>query len=338
MNQGRKLQKQTQQSRTVDLFAGVGGSSLGAMAAGADLVAAVDVWALAARTYQENFPRVKCLQIRCEDIDLVSLKHELGGIDLVIASPECTSHTCAKGSAPRSEESKETALQVTRFARTFLPRWIVVENVVHMRRWQRYESWINELKSLGYNVSEQVLNSADFGVPQARRRLFIICDKEVIPPTIAPAVLRRRPASAIVDKNGSYPFSPLERPGRAEPTIQRAKRALNALGGGAEFLIVYYGSDAAGGWQRLDVPLRTITTLDRFAYVRPNGSGYEMRMLQVPELKMAMGFPKTYKLSFGTRREKLKLLGNAVSPPVMKAIIHELLCPPLNRKREYAKA
>jgi DNA (cytosine-5)-methyltransferase 1 len=46
-----------------------------------------------------------------------------------------------------------------------------------------------------------------------------------------------------------------------------------------------------------------------------------MRMLQVPELKAAMGFSKSYSLVAGTRREKIKLLGNAVCPPVMKTAL-----------------
>jgi DNA (cytosine-5)-methyltransferase 1 len=50
-----------------------------------------------------------------------------------------------------------------------------------------------------------------------------------------------------------------------------------------------------------------------------------MRMLQVPELKKAMGFPDIYKLEHGTRREKIKLLGNAVCPPVMCALIQALV-------------
>ncbi len=54
--------------------------------------------------------------------------------------------------------------------------------------------------------------------------------------------------------------------------------------------MVYYGSDGAGGYQRLDRPLRTVTTLDRFAYVRPTKFGHEMRMLQPTELAAAMGF------------------------------------------------
>ena len=89
---------------------------------------------------------------------------------------------------------------------------------------------------------------------------------------------------------------------------------------------MYYGSDGAGGWQRIDRPLRTITTVDRFGYVRPsvNGTGHELRMLQVPELKRAMGFPEKHIFERGTRRDKIKLLGNAVCPPVMKKVIEVL--------------
>ena len=50
-----------------------------------------------------------------------------------------------------------------------------------------------------------------------------------------------------------------------------------------------------------------------------------MRMLQVPELKLAMGFPPEYQLSHGTRRDRIKLLGNAVCPPVMWHIARSLV-------------
>ena len=61
-----------------------------------------------------------------------------------------------------------------------------------------------------------------------------------------------------------------------------------------------------------------------FRSVEPNGSGYEMRMLQPPELALAMGFPKDYVWQRTTRREHIKLIGNAVSPPVMRAVVEAL--------------
>jgi DNA (cytosine-5)-methyltransferase 1 len=109
--------------------------------------------------------------------------------------------------------------------------------------------------------------------------------------------------------------------------MERANRAFKELGRKEPFLLVYYGSDAAGGWQRLNVPLRTITTIDRFALVKPKetGRGHLMRMLQPAELQVAMGFPQDFSIVHGTRRDKIHLLGNAVCPPVMKAIVQSLI-------------
>jgi len=310
--------------RTLDLFSGAGGSSLGAAAAGAQIVAAVDVWQLAHSTYVDNFEGVVHFDGRCEDLVPEELRRKVGRVDLLIASPECTSHTCAKGSAPRSEQSRETALQVVRYAHVFKPRWLVIENVVHMRMWARYEEFLESLRKEGYKLSVQVLNAADFRVPQARRRLFITADREQEPPKIVPSKAIRRAAATILEKNGKYAFSNLRKVGRAEATLERAQRAIDALGSQEEFLMVYYGSDAAGGWQRISAPLRTITTLDRFALVRPTADGHEMRMLQVDELKRAMGFPARFKMRHGTRRDRVKMLGNAVCPPVMEAVIRQL--------------
>jgi len=312
--------------QTLDLFAGVGGSSYGALLGGAKVVAAVDLLQLAKKTYLDNFEGVKYYGYKCENLSPKTVQNDVGSIDLLIASPECTSHTPAKGNAERSDYSRMTAFQVVRFARVLKPRWMIVENVLQMRQWERYDEWINKLVALGYKISEQVLNAVDFGVPQSRKRMFVICDSETDPPQVKPSpIVQMTSASKIIDTNGTYHYSKLITDNRAIATLERAHRAIAALGDKKAFLLVYYGSDGSGGWQTLDVPLRTITTLDRFAFVRPGvDCQYEMRMLQVPELKRAMGFPEDYKLQHGTRRDKIKLLGNAVCPPVMKAIVETL--------------
>ena len=311
--------------RAIDLFCGAGGSSWGARSAGVEIVAGFDMWETARNAYQDNFPQARVYGGRLEDVDLAAVKAEMGEINLILASPECTNHSPAKGNRPRCEASKATAFQVTRFAREFCPRWVVVENVVSMRRWTRYAEFLAELGSLGYKVSEQVLNAADFGVPQRRRRLLILCDREAEPSKMAPTVKRRKPASRIIDRNGTYRYSPLLTERRAEATLQRANRALAALGPNVAFLLVYYGSDGGGGWQRLDRPLRTITTLDRFALVKPDPEhGHVMRMLQVPELRAAMGMPRSFSFRHGTRRDKIGMIGNAVCPKVMQAVVTAL--------------
>ncbi len=67
-------------------------------------------------------------------------------------------------------------MQALRYAKEFKPRWLVLENVVHMRPWSRYELK-EKLENLGYSLRECVLDASDFGVAQSRRRLFIVCDR-----------------------------------------------------------------------------------------------------------------------------------------------------------------
>jgi len=311
--------------RAIDLFCGAGGSSWGARNAGVEIVAGFDMWATACEAYRRNFPGAYVYENVLEDLEPDQVSHALGKIDLILASPECRSHSPAKGRRPSSRKSRETAFEVIRFARALEPRWIVVENVVSMRNWARYDEFLGLLQDLGYCVSAQTLVATNFGVPQKRRRLFLICDRQQSPPYIDGATDHLPQAQNVIDQNGRYSFSPLWTARRAGATIERAERAVAALGSSRPFLIVYYSSDRAGGWQRIDEPLRTITTLDRFAYVRPGPSGHEMRMLQPPELKAAMGMPPGFSLGSGTRRSRVKLVGNAVCPPVMEAIVRALV-------------
>lgn len=311
--------------RTLDLFCGAGLSSSGARAAGVTITGAIDLCSIATRTFAHNFPDAFVVNRRLEDVKPARLRAQIGKIDLLLASPECTNHTCAKGSAPRSETSRATAMQVVRFAEAFRPRWIVLENVVHMRPWARYIDLITQLKTLGYGVLEQVLDSSAFGVAQRRKRLFVICDRKKQPaPVTPPSRPRLIPVSAVLDECSQWRMTPLFRHGRARDTLARARRAMKQLGRRAPFLIVYYGTDGCGGWQSIDRPLRTVTTIDRFALVRPTADGHMMRMLQVPELMRAMGVDDNFELPIGTRREKIRLLGNGVCPPVMKRVVESL--------------
>jgi DNA (cytosine-5)-methyltransferase 1 len=313
--------------RGIDLFCGGGGSGWGARKAGVDIVCAVDSWSVAAETYETNFPGTKVINTTLDGKSSASILGGVGDIDLILASPECTNHTCAKGSRPRDEESRQTANYVIKFARALSPRWIVLENVVQMRNWHGYTPLIERLSKLGYNILPLVLDSVDFGVPQTRRRLFLLCDREALPIEVIPAVSRRRrrrTAWDVIQADGLWESRPLYSKNRAPATLARAERAIDELGKREPFLIVYYGSDGGGGWQTLDRPLRTLTTLDRFGLVTWKGRTPMLRMLQVPELKRAMGFDSSYSLPHGSRRDRNKLLGNAVCPPVMEAIVRTL--------------
>lgn len=313
--------------RTIDMFCGVGGSSYGARNANAQIVAGFDIWEPAIKTYKANFPEAKMFHEDIRLLDPEKIKKQIGKIDLLLASPECTNHSVAKGAKDRCEKSKRTVFEVLRFARIFRPRYLIIENVIQMGSWSEHSTVLDELWGLEYSVKQVKLNSEDFGVPQSRKRLFLICTNPKAKEANSPEKTQEVPipAKAILDRSDKYNFSQLFSDKRAIPTLERAERAIKELGKKEEFLLVYYGTDGAGGWQSLDKPLRTITTIDRFAYVKPSKNGHLMRMLQPEELKLAMGFATDFDLGgSNTRRDKIKLLGNGVCPPVMEAIVNSL--------------
>jgi DNA (cytosine-5)-methyltransferase 1 len=176
-----------------------------------------------------------------------------------------------------------------------------------------------------YQVRIEVLDASRFGVPQIRKRLFILADRERKPRHVPRKRGKAPSARRILDPDGFWTSKPLRSEQRAQPTIERAERAIATLGARKPFLIVYYGSDGAGGWQPLNRPLRTVTTLDRFGLVTWQDQTPMLRMLQVPELSRAMGFGEDYLLdAVKQRRDRIKILGNGVPPPVMQAIVETL--------------
>ncbi len=307
------------------MFCGAGGSSAGARLAGADVRAGIDGWDLAVRTFGDNFKDAdvhhRTLTPGCKP----GREFRQCSFDMIIASPECTNHSPAKGSAPRCENSRLTSHYVINFAARLKPRWIVLENVVQLRRWNGFDTLLSELRSQKYRIRMENLDASEFGVPQTRKRLFVLCDRDREVPVIPRSRKPAPSALTILKAEGRYASKPLYSDTRAEATIERAERAMKVLGKRVPFLIVYYGSDGSGGWQTLERPLRTLTTLDRFGLVTWEGSEPMLRMLQVDELKAAMGFPKGYELQHGSRRDRIKMMGNGVCPPVMKAVVETLM-------------
>ena len=309
--------------RFVDLFCGGGLGARGAVTAGAIPLLGVDAWATATETYAANFPGVDVITGRLEDLNPRQLATRYKP-DVLLTSPECTSHSIARGSRPACEVSRATAIGIIPWLKAMSPRWLVVENVNRMKQWDRHQELVQSIEMEGYRVSDLYLNAADFGTPQSRKRMFLVCDRDgeqIRKEDLLPSEASRPPdAASIIDWQASYGARPLYTPRRARATLERAERAISALGRNVPFIIVYYGSDYAGGWQGLDVPLRTVTTLDRFGLVTWRSGEPYLRMLQPPELLRAMGAGPDHLLPAGTRREKVRLCGNGVCSPVMEAV------------------
>lgn len=315
--------------RGIDLFCGGGGSSWGAKDAGFEMVGAVDAWEVATKTYEDNFPTAagNVVTTRLDDNSGPDVFKNIGSVDLILASPECTHHSIARGSRPRDEESRRSGWFVMPFIEEMRPRWVVLENVAPMRGWPGFEDLIARLKRCGYrNPRIQILDASDFGVPQARRRMFVVCDRQRDPDEVRPNPFdRKRTARSILDPNGTWPTTMLRSQRRAPSTIERVENGIRHFGRGTDFITVYYGSDKAGGFQSLDRPLRTLTTVDRFGLIQWKDDEPTIRMLQVPEIRRGMGLPDAFKLNFGSRRDKIKLMGNGVCAPVMRKVVETLI-------------
>lgn len=307
----------------VDLFCGGGFGARGAVRGGGVPLLGLDAWDVATKTYQANFPGAQVITEFIEKVDAKKLGKTFRP-DVLLTSPECTSHSIARGAKPGSERSRETAIGIVPWVEAMQPRWVIVENVNRMKKWDRHNELVETIEDMGYSVSDLYLNAADFGAAQARRRMFLVCDREGTTINREQLLAYGKSIEAcawdVIEWNADYRSTELYKDGRAKPTLERAERAIAELGRGVPFIIVYYGSDYAGGWQTLDVPLRTVTTIDRFGLVTWEKDTPYLRMLQPNELLRAMTGGTEHKLPFGSRREQVRLCGNGVCSDVMTAI------------------
>lgn len=178
--------------RAADLFCGAGGMTTGLLRAAAKLGRRVDMlainhWPVAIETHLTNHPEVRHL---CESLDGVDPRKVMNGgrLNDLLASPECTHHSRARGGKPCSDQSRASAWHVVRWAEALGPDHIVIENVKEFREWaplnrrgrpnkrmkgKIFESFLNALEANGYYVDHRVLNAADYGDATTRERLFI---------------------------------------------------------------------------------------------------------------------------------------------------------------------
>lgn len=175
--------------KALDLFAGAGGFSLAAHLTGSlNVVAAIEFDKTAARTYKENLiNRLKHqTTLLQEDILLVNVKKlreqlniNKGELSLILGGPPCqgfSSHRF-KDSGVNDPRNK-LLIRYFDFVCEFLPKAFLVENVSGLL-WPRHEEYLKEFKMLteknGYSLIHcDILNARDYGVPQNRKRVFIL--------------------------------------------------------------------------------------------------------------------------------------------------------------------
>lgn len=306
----------------IDMFAGLGGFSEGAEQAGAQVLWAANHWALAVNVHQRNHPKTKHV---VQDLHQANW-FEVPSMDLVLASPACQGHSQAatrqlarrrRGTAPRHDEYRATAWAVPSCAEVHDPPFVLVENVVDFKNWIGFKAWCGYWNDLGYSLSEHVLNAADFGVPQDRKRLFILATRGRKPLVLNPRHREHVAFKSCVDSNaGNW------EPVASKPPAVRARVAKGRKTFPRGMFMTQHVTGHPG--RSLDRPLPTVTTKHQMALVRSGKSGDEMRMLTADEYRCGMGFPDRYWLP-DSICDSVKLLGNAVCPPVAAALVREIM-------------
>ena len=164
----------------VDLFSGCGGLSLGLKRAGFIVKAAVEVDPLAAQTYRSNHKETILIQSDIRNITGKNIRElaglTVGKLDLLAGCPPCQGFSRIRRHGEQDPRN-DLLFEFLRIARAFRPKVVLLENVPGMIRDRRFFLFVERLESYGYCCKWGVLNAADFGVPQRRKRLIVICSR-----------------------------------------------------------------------------------------------------------------------------------------------------------------
>jgi DNA (cytosine-5)-methyltransferase 1 len=165
----------------IDLFAGAGGLAEGFRQAGWRILSAADSDSFAAKTFRLNFPKAQFFEEDVASLDpAVLLKNaglKAGDLDCLIGGPPCQSFSYNNHERSAANRRARLFRHYLRIVATLKPKTLVMENVPGMLTigGGRVVSEIrNKLSTLGYKVGIRILFAEDFGVPQERRRVFIV--------------------------------------------------------------------------------------------------------------------------------------------------------------------
>lgn len=158
--------------RAVDLFCGCGGLSLGFQKAGIDVVAAFDNWTAAVQVYQQNFDH-PIYNANLSDEAAVERTVRPLAPDMIIGGPPCQDFSSA---GKRNEDNGRGGLTVSyaHIVSALRPEWFVMENVPTITKTNKLTAARAIFKAAGYGLTQVVLNAALCGVPQRRKRFFLI--------------------------------------------------------------------------------------------------------------------------------------------------------------------
>ncbi len=226
--------------RAIDLFAGCGGLSLGLRMSGYRVLGAVENNRAAAETYRANHRDTVLWEEDIRTLMPKRVKKQLslrkGQLDLLAGCPPCQGFSTMRtlnGSREVVDERNDLIFDFLRFAEEMYPKCIIMENVPALLGDQRTLEVRDRLERLGYSCIADVLDAADYGVPQRRKRMLLLASRTgpvVFPPTIPDRSTVRRAIEGLSEPGSSGdPVHDL--PARRAPHVLEIIKAVPKNGG-----------------------------------------------------------------------------------------------------------
>lgn len=314
----------------VDVFAGAGGLSLGLKLAGWQTLIASEYDRAACETYRRNFSGVRVIEGDVRDIDWENLR---GKVDLVAGGPPCQPFSVA-GNQMAHEDKRDMLPEFVRAIREIRPQLLLMENVAGLtttRNLPYFETRLDELRELGYDLHFKVLNAADYGVPQERLRVIVMGGLDGRPQF--PRASYGTKTRPYVAARSALADVPEDEPNRAiityakNPIIRPSPWAGMLVNGGGRPINLAEPSQtipASAGGNRTHIVDVGGVLLDYHSHLlsggRPrNGIVPTVRRLTLRESARLQSFPDSFTFS-GERSSQYRQVGNAVPPLLGKAI------------------
>lgn len=328
-------EKEVKMIAAVDLFCGVGGLTKGLEKAGIDVLLGIDIDPYCGYPYEAN-NKAKFLLKSIEEINAAELfakKHK--GYRLLAGCAPCQPFSnYTQGNDKNTDKRGKLLHEFRRLIEETEPDFITMENVPRLRKEKVFSDFLRSLNKLNYNTSYQVVNCADYGVPQQRNRLVLLASKHgkinLIPPTHSPskyktvsdALSKLEP----IEAGQSDVKDPLHQSASLTPI--NIKRIKASKPGGTwrdwdESLVAKCHRKSTGktypsvyGRMRWDQPSPTITTQFYGFGNGRFGHPEQHRAISIREGAILQSFPKNYKFLKNGQKVKFTVLGRLIGNAV----------------------
>lgn len=352
------MNTQEKQWKAISLFAGAGGCSLGFKNAGVEILAAFENADAAIATYNMNFGANICRNVDLESCDFLQLRNDLGlqhgELDLIIGGPPCQGFTTA-GNRFWDDPRNKLVQNYAQALEAFYPRWFMMENVEGILTTGKgiyVVECIKKMIDLGYTVNLKKVYMQEYAVPQRRKRVIIVGNREGKKFDFPEPIER---ASGAIYKNSSFTLREaisdlescdvpeIDHIQKAETGIQLERISALKVGQTMKDLPGYLQHDsfkrrasrrvcdgtpsekrggAPSGLKRLsyDEPCLTITSAAPSEFVHP----VKNRTLTIRECARIQTFPDTF-LFYGTDAQKILQIGNAIPPVFAEQMAKQII-------------